>query len=99
MGQLRPVHSSQRDATVLSMTEQASLPLLDEAGVRDQLLAFARDLNRIYHKNSCPPLLRRCFCCPAQRFHRPASHFVMAQASVRVRVFNLLHLDTTYLLS
>ena len=50
MGQLRPVRSEERTATVLSMPDEESLPVLDEAGVRDQLLAFARDLNRIYHK-------------------------------------------------
>ncbi|TMK82890.1 MAG: HD domain-containing protein [Actinobacteria bacterium] len=50
MGQLRPVRSEERTATVLSMPDEESLPILDEAGVRDQLLAFARDLNRIYHK-------------------------------------------------
>src|SRR5690349_21599186 len=49
MAQLRPVPSPDKAATVLSMGEQ-ELPVLDEAGVRDQLLEFARDLNRIYHK-------------------------------------------------
>jgi HD-GYP domain-containing protein (c-di-GMP phosphodiesterase class II) len=50
MAQLRPVPSDEREATIGRVTQEAALPVLDEAGVRDQLLAFARDLNRIYHK-------------------------------------------------
>jgi response regulator RpfG family c-di-GMP phosphodiesterase len=50
MGQPRPMRSSEVEATVLSVTADAELPVLDDAGVRDQLLAFAKDLNRIYHK-------------------------------------------------
>src|SRR6266536_4158761 len=49
MGQPRPMRASEMEATVLSVTGHTDLPVLDDAGVRDQLLAFAKDLNRIYH--------------------------------------------------
>jgi HD-GYP domain-containing protein (c-di-GMP phosphodiesterase class II) len=52
MGQLRSIRFNQTEQSPTSTAAagEHDLPLLDERGIKDQLLAFARDLNRIYRK-------------------------------------------------
>jgi ribonuclease P protein subunit RPR2 len=50
MGQLRSIPFGETEKPSQTESHEPELPLLDEGGIRDQLLAFARDLNRIYRK-------------------------------------------------